>query len=1088
MGRLGAPRGLAGAPELTIDGSTQAETSRESIKGADSRITRLHENQSVKNRIDGFEANRAYVAPDEHNTETKDLTDSTSSIKIIYQNIHGLDLAKLRHIECLLEKERAVFIMAEHWFVDFDKLLQSPLLVTSNRLPTNPRLNGHQNGGLAILASLEIQNEINLIQNTEQVISFKIGQETISSLYLRPSLTLEETHQTLYSLPSTTIVLGDINVRFGKETRDKRTWNLDRGAIINEWMSCHGLQMQLCDQNCSRNDHLFSRMNLRWEYTWMDPKTFRSDHGRMELLLATRLDQRQAEPRVKRFAYSLLREPIISKLLGDLFETSVYPQMTDLCSALRRFVELGKVGTRDDIQELVDDVYGRFTHEIRRICESLLPEYDPEAVKKQKDNSLALQEKISNAHAVRAFKRSQRSFASSQVIKPRDTRKTANEEAQEFYQSLYQGTQATITYNLSNVKDDFMPSLTTLSDEKISKAIMHYSTAKAGGPDGIDTRLLKCLNTRPSFSRLLEKLFDVFVFTGVTPTDWNQSRIHLLIKDQDEPFADKTRPIALTNVLRRIFEKLLLSDWLKSDWSHLSKYQAGFRKGWSTISHILLSDDLSRTGYRVSAFLDLKNAFDRVPHQKLIWILKNRGCGPRILNLVYSLMMNNCRSVLSVNRGAESQPFCRSTGVFQGSILSPFLFNLFIDSLASLLNNGSVPDTISLFFADDIVIKGKSRRAVQRVLDICARWASEHDMTWGIAKCGAMGKGKDGSFTDISHVTLGTQSLPEVAAYKYLGVPHVSSGVDWESYCQKIIAKHNGLLNATLLHRKPWLLHTRVTIYKVFIRPTLEYCVAPMCVWINKQRATTRNSLWKQLQDSHSMALNWIFDFVHAKRVLENMAGLGDINSRIFMLQGSLARHLRTLDKDNPLSSHMQLNPISSSANFILPFCMKSSLLDSWMAQPNGPRRLSWRTWWRREWMARNKECDGILQHFILSRSRTRALVDKALSETLQTAIRAVKWRSNRLFSRSKCPVCLELFTHAHLTRCNLLSRLDPKHSLTLEHERFKKDLEQIAQELDQKRVYSFHYTPLDFYLNERDFDHFNDAIDSLKLLLHEQK
>jgi hypothetical protein len=58
--------------------------------------------------------------------------------------------------------------------------------------------------------------------------------------------------------------------------------------------------------------------------------------------------------------------------------------------------------------------------------------------------------------------------------------------------------------------------------------------------------------------------------------------------------------------------------------------QAGFRRGFSTISHILLSDELSRHENPLSIFLDIKAAFDNVVWSKLVSLLESLDCPPLI--------------------------------------------------------------------------------------------------------------------------------------------------------------------------------------------------------------------------------------------------------------------------------------------------------------------------------------------------------------------------------------------------------------------------------------------------------------------------
>ena len=63
-------------------------------------------------------------------------------------------------------------------------------------------------------------------------------------------------------------------------------------------------------------------------------------------------------------------------------------------------------------------------------------------------------------------------------------------------------------------------------------------------------------------------------------------------------------------------------------------------------------------------------------------------------------------------------------GVYQGSVLSPFLFNIVFDYLLENLMNE--PNVTSLFFADDVAIISNSAVDLQNTLD---KWRSALEET-----------------------------------------------------------------------------------------------------------------------------------------------------------------------------------------------------------------------------------------------------------------------------------------------------------------------------------------------------------------------
>ena len=86
-------------------------------------------------------------------------------------------------------------------------------------------------------------------------------------------------------------------------------------------------------------------------------------------------------------------------------------------------------------------------------------------------------------------------------------------------------------------------------------------------------------------------------------------------------------------------------------------------------------------------FLDLRKAFDRVWHDGLLEMLRRRGVCGRIWLWLRAFISNRCSCV--VNNGSSSGWFWQRYGVPQGAVLSPILFNIFIDGLAEALSKDS---------------------------------------------------------------------------------------------------------------------------------------------------------------------------------------------------------------------------------------------------------------------------------------------------------------------------------------------------------------------------------------------------------------
>jgi hypothetical protein len=129
-----------------------------------------------------------------------------------------------------------------------------------------------------------------------------------------------------------------------------------------------------------------------------------------------------------------------------------------------------------------------------------------------------------------------------------------------------------------------------------------------------------------------------------------------------------------------------------------------------------------------------------------------------------------------------TNPFHTKLGVKQGCVLSPALFNIFMnelpnvcqDSCASVyLNNTAIP---CLMYADDIVLLSQSAEGLQTHVnafgDFCTKW--HLDVNDSKTKIVIFNKG--GKLIKAVDITYQGKVIEQMKSYKYLGVVVLASG------------------------------------------------------------------------------------------------------------------------------------------------------------------------------------------------------------------------------------------------------------------------------------------------------------------------
>ena len=259
--------------------------------------------------------------------------------------------------------------------------------------------------------------------------------------------------------------------------------------------------------------------------------------------------------------------------------------------------------------------------------------------------------------------------------------------------------------------------------------------------------------------------------------------------------------------------------------SILNDAQYGFRKKRScetqllnTVNHLAKSlDDKSQVD---TILLDFSKAFDKVPHQRLLYKLQFYGVRGSTHKWIADFLYERSQRV--VLDGCSSDIASVDSGVPQGSVLGPVLFLAYINDLPEYLTNGS---NANLFADDSILYRTISNtddaRKLQQDLENLQTWEKHWHMEFHPKKCQVLNitnkkKPVKYPYTIHGHV------LDTVKSAKYLGV-HIQSQLNWNTHVTKIANKANATLSFLQRNLRKSPNTTKELAYKSMVRPILEY-------------------------------------------------------------------------------------------------------------------------------------------------------------------------------------------------------------------------------------------------------------------------
>ena len=318
---------------------------------------------------------------------------------------------------------------------------------------------------------------------------------------------------------------------------------------------------------------------------------------------------------------------------------------------------------------------------------------------------------------------------------------------------------------------------------------LKMGTTNTPGPDKLPPDLLRNLNKKQKLDLL--NIFNYFWNNGL-PSNWKKSIIIPIHKSNKPPhFTSSYRPISLTNALCKSMERLVnlrLKLFLDKN-KVMDPKQSGFRSGFTSIDGIARLEDSIREGQFYSRctiiiFLDISQAFDSIRHDALLYKIERSNIDGNLACFIKNFISD--RSIKVRNLNTLSSEYDTPIGLPQGSVLSPTLFNIFINDL---LMNDNIPTLDYSKFADDLAVwvtdyhPEQCLHKAQKTLEAIENWAKKWSIAFSTTKSKAMFISRKKLLN--SDLKLNNENIEFVKTHKFLGLTFDRS-LTWKAHINQI--------------------------------------------------------------------------------------------------------------------------------------------------------------------------------------------------------------------------------------------------------------------------------------------------------------